>query len=148
MYTIGTLAKRARVTTDSIRFYERQGLIAPATKTRAGYRLYTDAALRRVTFIKHAQLCSFSLTEIGELLQMQQADPIARRAARRLAAEKKREIDQVLTALHAMADALTFLLAGAGDDADISAQSDSEESPLLTALQTCVSAHSGRATRR
>ena len=110
MYTIGTLAKRARVKPDSIRFYERQGLIAPAAKTHAGYRLYTDAALRRVTFIKHAQLCGFSLTEIGELLRMHQAEPKARKAACRLAAEKKKEIDKTLAALHAMSDALTTLL--------------------------------------
>jgi MerR family Zn(II)-responsive transcriptional regulator of zntA len=70
MYTIGRLARRARVNVDSIRFHERQGLLAPETKTDSGYRLYTDDALRRIAFIKHAQCCGFSLAEIGDLLRM------------------------------------------------------------------------------
>ena len=45
MYTIGRLARRARVNADSIRFYERQGLLAPATKTDSGYRLYDEEQL-------------------------------------------------------------------------------------------------------
>ena len=78
MYTIGRLARRAKVNPDSIRFYERQGLLSPETKTDAGYRLYTDDAVRRIAFIKHAQRCGFSLAEIGELLHMHNGDPAAR----------------------------------------------------------------------
>jgi len=144
VYTIGMLAKRARVSTDNIRFYERQGLIAPITKTRSGYRLYTDAALHRIMFIKHAQRCSFSLTEIRELLQMHEADARARKAAYRLAAEKKREIDRTMAALHAMADALSSLLQDAARNQEISSQPQPEESPLLTYLEACISAQTAR----
>jgi MerR family Zn(II)-responsive transcriptional regulator of zntA len=143
VYTIGLLAKRARVSTDKIRFYERQGLIAPLTKTRSGYRLYTDAALRRLLFIKHAQRCSFSLTEIGEFLQMHEADARRRKAAYRLAAEKKREIDRTVTALHAMAAALSALLQDAPLNQENSSQPQPEESPLLTYLENCVAAQTG-----
>jgi DNA-binding transcriptional MerR regulator len=68
LYTIGRLAHRAQVTADSIRFYERQGLLAAATKTASGYKLYDDRALRRLAFIKHAQQCGFNLNDIGGLL--------------------------------------------------------------------------------
>ena len=73
MYTIGKLARKTRVKADSIRFYERQGLIGPEAKTRSGYRLYTDAAVRRLLVIKNAQRCGFSLDEIGTLLRLPEA---------------------------------------------------------------------------
>ena len=59
MLTIGKIAARA----DAIRYYEREGLLAPAQKSDAGYRLYDDNAVRRVGFIKQAQKCGFSLAE-------------------------------------------------------------------------------------
>ena len=48
---IGRLAQRVKVNAGSIRFYERQGLLAPATKTNAGHHLYTDDTVRRIAFI-------------------------------------------------------------------------------------------------
>ena len=48
MYTIGRLARRAGVNADSIRFYERQGLLTPASRTDTGYRLYTEDAEKRL----------------------------------------------------------------------------------------------------
>lgn len=109
MYTIGRLARRAKVNTDSIRFYERQGLLAPATKTDAGYRLYTDDAVRRIAFIKHAQRCGLSLAEINELLQMDSPDPSVRARAYRLAGDKQAEIDDRIEALRTMSEALSCM---------------------------------------
>ena len=109
MYTIGRLARRARINTDSIRFYERQGLLSPATKTDSGYRLYTDEAVRRIGFIKHAQRCGFSLAEIGDLLQMHNGEP-ARSRGYCLAAEKQAEIENTIEALRTMSEALSCLL--------------------------------------
>ena len=54
MLTIGKVAERAQVSADSIRFYEREGLIRPAAKSESGYRLYTEEAIRRIEFIKQA----------------------------------------------------------------------------------------------
>ena len=138
MYTIGRLAKRARVKADSIRFYERQGLVVPETKTSSGYRLYTDTAVRRITFIKHAQRCGFSLAEISELLQMHDANPAARKAGYRIAAEKKNEIEKTITALRAMSAALTSLLASAAETGGAEGNG-SEDNALLTAFETCLS---------
>src|SRR4051794_26311382 len=74
MYTIGRLARRAKVNADTIRFYEREGLLSPAGKTGSGYRLYGDEAARRIAFVKHAQRCGFSLADIGALLAIGSAD--------------------------------------------------------------------------
>jgi MerR family transcriptional regulator, Zn(II)-responsive regulator of zntA len=110
MYTIGRLAQRTKVNADSIRFYERQGLLSPVTKTDSGYRLYTDEAVRRIAFVKRAQQCGFSLAEIRELLQMRSEDPSARLSAYSLAAQKQAQIQKTVAALQAMAQALACLV--------------------------------------
>jgi MerR family Zn(II)-responsive transcriptional regulator of zntA len=109
MYTIGQLAKRAHVNTDSVRFYERQGLLSPGRKTSSGYRLYTDDALRRITFVKHAQRCGFSLAEIRELLQMHEGSAVPASQVHRFVQEKRAEIEVTMAALQSMAKYLTEL---------------------------------------
>jgi DNA-binding transcriptional MerR regulator len=134
MYTIGRLARRAKINADSIRFYERQGLLAPATKTDSGYRLYTDDAVRRITFIKHAQLCGFSLAEISELLQVHNPEPSARARAYRLASDKQAEIDNTIEALRTMSEALSCMLDAREADAQ-RGPVPFEESALMNALE-------------
>jgi MerR family Zn(II)-responsive transcriptional regulator of zntA len=109
MYTIGQLAKRAHVNTDSVRFYERQGLLSPGRKTSSGYRLYSDDALRRITFVKHAQRCGFSLAEIRELLQMGDGAPVPANQVHRFVEEKRAQIEITIAALQSMSKYLTEL---------------------------------------
>ncbi|MEQ8733292.1 MAG: heavy metal-responsive transcriptional regulator [Rhodospirillaceae bacterium] len=66
--TIGKLAKAAGVKIDTIRYYERQGLIEPARRTEAGYRQFDRDAIRRVMFIRTAQSVGFTLSEIMRLI--------------------------------------------------------------------------------
>ncbi len=66
--TIGKLAKRAGVTIDTVRFYERRGLVAEPKRTASNYRIYSAAEVARLKFIKKAKLLGFSLNEIKELL--------------------------------------------------------------------------------
>jgi MerR family Zn(II)-responsive transcriptional regulator of zntA len=122
------------VNTDSIRFYERQGLLSPANKTDSGYRLYTDDAVRRIAFVKRAQQCGFSLAEIRELLQMHSDDPSARRNAYSLAAEKQVQIQKTLAALQAMANALSCVLDSRREE-NSRDPFQLEESVLTTALE-------------
>jgi MerR family Zn(II)-responsive transcriptional regulator of zntA len=114
LYTIGRLAHRAQVTADSIRFYERQGLLAAATKTASGYKLYDDRAVRRLAFIKHAQQCGFNLNEIGELLLASDA-PGEHRSGRDLAVRKLADIRALREALERMERTLTLLVDAPGD---------------------------------
>jgi Hg(II)-responsive transcriptional regulator len=68
--TIGQVAKAAQVNTETIRYYEREGLLPEPPRTAAGYRQYTGDAVRRVRFMKRAQALGFTLSEIGVLLRL------------------------------------------------------------------------------
>lgn len=67
---IGQLAKSAGVKSDTVRFYERTGLLARPTRTAAGYRVYDDATLKQLRFIKKAQSLGFSLDEVRRILHL------------------------------------------------------------------------------
>ena len=67
---IGELARAADVHIETLRFYERKGLLNTAKRTEKGYRLYAHDDITRVRFIKHAQRLGFSLKEVMELLQL------------------------------------------------------------------------------
>ena len=138
MYTIGRLARRARVKPDSIRYYERQGLVAATTKTPAGYHLYTDATLRRLKFIKHAQHCGMSLAEIGKLLNMQGAPSENAPRLYHLVAEKKRQIDVSIDMLRAMSHALASLLPEKSGICKVDAPDTPDESPAIIALEASL----------
>src|SRR5216684_6276113 len=66
--TISQVATAADVNVQTIRYYERRGLVPTPRRTPSGYRQYTDDAVARLRFIKHAQELGFSLQEIQELL--------------------------------------------------------------------------------
>ena len=68
--TVGKLAAMADVSANAVRFYEREGLMQVPAKTESGYRLYGPAAVQRLRFIKQAQHCGFTLSEIQALLQL------------------------------------------------------------------------------
>jgi len=68
--TIGQLAKACGVGVETIRFYERQGLLTDPRKRGVGYRDYPDEAVRRVRFVKQAQALGFTLKEIADLLDL------------------------------------------------------------------------------
>lgn len=67
-FKIGELAKLLDVPVETVRYYERRGLIPAPPRTAAGYRLYSDIALERVKMIRRFRNLGFSLEEIGELL--------------------------------------------------------------------------------
>lgn len=130
MLTIGKVAERAQVTADSIRFYEREGLIKPARKSESGYRLYTEEAIRRIGFIKHAQQCGFSLVEIRELLDLRSTDSACCDDIYRVAVEKKLQLATKIKALNAMSAALSGLIEICSHD-----KKSLDECPILGALE-------------
>lgn len=131
MITIGKVAEQTLVTTDTIRFYEREGLIRPAQKTESGYRLYTEEAVRRIGFIKHAQQCGFSLAEIRELLELRSDDSSCCDDIYRVAVEKKLQLQTKIKSLNAMSKALTRLIEICSHD-----RKSLEECPILGALES------------
>ncbi len=116
MLTIGRAAVQAAVSVDAIRFYEREGLLRPARKSGAGYRLYDEDALRRIRFIKQAQACGFSLAEIRELLELRRTSGGCCEDVRRVALGKKLEMERRIRSLRAMSAALSGLIALCNDD--------------------------------
>lgn len=73
-FTIGQVASRAGVGVETIRFYERKGLIAKPKRRASGYRQYPPDAVRRLRFIRHAKDIGFTLREISDLLMLR-VDP-------------------------------------------------------------------------
>src|SRR5229473_2209782 len=71
---IGKAAKFAGVSVDTIRFYQRLGLIESATRNAGGYRLFNGEQIADLKFVRHAQELGFSLNEIKELLSLRQKD--------------------------------------------------------------------------
>ncbi|MCH7370313.1 MULTISPECIES: Zn(2+)-responsive transcriptional regulator [Aeromonas] len=70
MYRIGELAKACGVKADTLRFYEKNGLLSPGLRNDSGYRVYGEQDRRRLEFIIRAKSVGFSLADIGELLDL------------------------------------------------------------------------------
>lgn len=112
MFTIGKIAKLSGMTTDAIRYYEKEGLVTPQRKSDAGYRLFDDATVRRLHFIKQAQHCGFTLAEILQLLTLQQRESACCSDVRKLAIEKKLQLETKIRDMKAMSAALDGLIVG------------------------------------
>ena len=105
------VAKQGGVNLETIRYYERRGLLPKPPRTPSGYRTFGSDAVRRLRFIKHAQELGFSLKEVKELLALR-VDACTSCADVRTRAEAKiADIDQKLRALRAMKRALVRLTA-------------------------------------
>lgn len=123
---IGTLAKRAGVGIDTVRYYERSGLLAPSQRLSSGYRRYTPLELARLRFIRRAQALGFTLSEVRELLTLSAKRDVAR--VKRSAEAKLQDVDRKILALQKIRDGLATLVAacpGHGRAADC---------PILQAL--------------
>ena len=133
MYTIGKVAALTDVSADTLRYYEKEGLIAPASRTAAGYRLYNDEAMRRIRFIKCAQHCGFALSDIKELLTLKHKESACCEDVRSLAIEKKLRIEHKLKALQVMSRALDDLIQSCegGEQA-------TDDCPILAALENSL----------
>ena len=106
--TIGGLADEAGVNVETIRYYQRRGLMSEPDKPTHGYRRYDATTVKRVRFIKRAQALGFTLEEIGGLLKLDEAHACAE--TRELASHKLQTIETKLADLVAMRKALTALL--------------------------------------
>ena len=130
MFTIGKLATLAEVSTDALRYYEREGLLAPKGKSEGGYRLYGDDAVLRIRLIKQAQQCGFTLAEIRDLLILRRREDACCGDVRQRAIEKKLLLESKIRAMKAMSKALDRLIADCADATD-----PVEECPILAALE-------------
>jgi MerR family mercuric resistance operon transcriptional regulator len=106
--TIGRLADEAGVNVETIRYYQRRGLMVEPDRPMGGQRRYASDAIKRVRFIKRAQVLGFTLDEVGSLLALDEACACAE--TRELAAHKLQVIEAKLADLKAMRKEITALL--------------------------------------
>ncbi|MEP9361154.1 MerR family DNA-binding protein [Sphingomonas sp. KR3-1] len=126
--TIGKLADAGGVGVETVRYYQRRGLLAePARSFGAGVRRYGDADLRRLKFIRSAQAAGFTLEQIAELLELDARDDRPR--ARALAREQIAVLDAKIAELSAARDALGKLAQECG-------RGGAGPCPILAAFET------------
>lgn len=116
MYTIGKAAKQAGLSIDTLRYYEREGLLPSPRRTASGYRLYDEAAIARLRFINRAKTLGFTLAEIRELLQLNDGGG-ERKSVQLIARARAEEIAQKIEELrrvHAMLEHLVSECDGHG----------------------------------
>lgn len=109
-FTIGEMAKRAEVNIQTVRFYERQGILKPDARLDSGYRLYTEDSLKKLVFIRQAKQLGFSLTEIKELLGLRIKSPGTRERVRSKAEGKLQEVRSKISALKVLERTLNSLI--------------------------------------
>lgn len=134
MRTIGKIAALADTSADTLRYYEKEGLLSPDSKSKGGYRLYGDDVLRRIRFIKQAQQCGFTLSEIRELLTLRARESACCKDVRGLAIEKKLQLEVKVRTLQNMSRALNELISICKEDQPL------DDCPILSALESAVGA--------
>ena len=126
--TIGKVAKAAGIGIETIRFYERQGLIPDPPRTASGYRQYPSETVERLRFIRRAKDLGFTLNEIGELLALRIGGGSSCDHVRGLASEKLNDVERRISELEGMATVLRRLVLSCDSG------SESEACPILDAL--------------
>ncbi|NNF05262.1 MAG: heavy metal-responsive transcriptional regulator [Candidatus Eisenbacteria bacterium] len=128
--TIGQLAKQTKIGLETIRFYERVGLIKSPPRRSSGYRAYPPETVRRVRFIRTAKELGFSLQEIGELLSLR-VDPVESCGHVKTIAEHKiLDMEQRIKTLQRMRRSLRRLVTACD------AREATSDCPILDSLDT------------
>jgi Hg(II)-responsive transcriptional regulator len=109
--TVGQVAKRAGVGVETVRFYEREGLLDQPDRKASGYRQYDDDAVAVLRFIRRAKQLGFTLKEIKALLALRDDDSATRADVREQATAKITDIEAKIRDLRRMRDALAVLTA-------------------------------------
>ncbi|WP_238134241.1 Hg(II)-responsive transcriptional regulator [Calderihabitans maritimus] len=91
--TISQVAKQVGVNVETVRYYERLGLISKPPRTESGYRLFPHEVIGRIKFIKRAQELGFTLSEINKLLGLADSENFDCHEVRQFASQKLREIE-------------------------------------------------------
>jgi len=129
-FTIGQVAREAGVGVETVRFYEREGLLEQPTRRQSGYRQFESEAIDRLRFIKQAQRLGFTLREVRELLALRLDPQATRKEVRDRAVAKVADIDQRIAELKRMKKALEPLIKACDGQGSL------EGCPILDAIET------------
>jgi MerR family mercuric resistance operon transcriptional regulator len=128
--TIGKVARGAALAIDTVRYYEREGLIEKPARTASGYRHYRPDVIARLRFIRQAKELGFTLTEIRELLALKVAPGKSCADVKSRAEAKIADVEQRIAQLARMKRALTKLVTAC------SGRGPTSECPILDAMET------------
>lgn len=126
--TIGTVAKRAGVPIDTIRYYEREGLLPEPLRRASGYRSYNETAVSRLRFIRRAKELGFTLEEIRDLLALSSDRRGGVKAVRKRAEQRLASIEARIAELMRIRKGLQQLIQACPG------HGDPEQCPILRAL--------------
>jgi MerR family transcriptional regulator, mercuric resistance operon regulatory protein len=104
------VAAQAQVKPQTLRYYERRGLLPEPERTASGYRAYSVDAVRLVRFVKRAQQLGFTLTDIEEMLHLAGGGPASCEAAKTMARTRIADLERRIQELVGMRDALSRLV--------------------------------------
>lgn len=129
--SIGTLSKETGIGIETIRFYERLGLIVPVGRKSSGYRIFDDGSLKALGFIRHAKELGFSLSEIQDLLNLK-ADKKSKCQSVQLKAKAQlRSVEEKISHLKRIKKVLSELIEQCRQ------RKIDSECPLLDCLDDC-----------
>ena len=109
-FTIGQLAKAAGVNIQTVRFYEREGILKPQSRRESGYRIYNDESLKRLSFIRQAKDLGFSLEDIQSLLNLRVRSVERCSQVRARAEQKIKDVQQKIAHLKKLEKTLKKLV--------------------------------------
>ncbi len=118
MFAIGDITKRLGLSADTLRYYEKIGLLKRIYRNAGGNRRYSEKDISRLRFIKRAQQMGFSLKEIGELLSFRENPQKAKPQVRQLAHTKLSEIEKHIAEVTTLKNELSLLVNLCTNDTD------------------------------
>lgn len=133
----GEVAREAGVNVQTLRYYEREGLLREPPRRESGYRVYGPEAVRIVRFIKRAQELGFSLAEVESLIELAHGGPESCEAARALAEHRMAELERRIADLTAMRDSLQRLVA------TCAMPRGQRECPVMQSIESAVGSGEG-----
>lgn len=128
LLSIGKIAKQAGISVETIRFYERKGLLQEPQRKESGYRQYQEEDIRKLVFIQHAKNLGFSLNEIRDLMSLQSDSRSTSREVKNMAENKLQDIEEKIKMLQRMRRTLKHLVDKCPGEGPTS------ECPILDAL--------------
>lgn len=109
-YLIGQAASHVGLSPDTLRYYEKIGLLPTVSRNSAGRRMYIDKDISRLNFVKRAQRMNFTLAEIAQLLEMRENPQGARNEVRALSQQKLAQIEEQLEELTVLKNEMRLLI--------------------------------------
>lgn len=128
-FKTGEVASRAKVNKETVRYYEKRGLIPEPDRRRSGYRIFTQRHIDQIKFIKRAQQLGFTLSEIKELLELRMDEDTTCSEIRDEAQKKYRDVIQKIEDLQRIEATLVDLIDSCADDGP------KGKCPILDALE-------------